>query len=168
MGAKIMHLGGRRPGDYPVDPNTDAYIQGQPLRFHTVGALHLLELCTCFREGYSDGYAGLAIGYSGSANKVDNPTHPSDLYNGNASYYMAFNILKLDDTDPRNVDDEFPYDRTRTYLAGDDLYINVVGKLTNVTPLGGGGVYDDVCQYATPIAFVTKVATSYLEIQQIR
>ena len=165
MGAKIMHLGGRRPGDYPVNPNTDLYVQGQPLKFNTSGQL---ELCKCFRVGYDDGYVGLAIGYSGSANKVDNPTHPGDLYNGNASYYMALNLLKLDNTDPRNVDDDYPYDRTRTYLAGDDLYINDVGKLTNVNPLGGAGIYDDVCEYGEPIAVVTKVATSYIEIQQVR
>jgi len=165
MGGKIMHLGGIRVGDYPVNPNTAAYIQGQPLKFNTSGQL---ELCLCYREGYDDGYAGLAIGYSGHATRVDNPTHPSDLYNGNASYYMGHNILKLDNTDPRNIDDDYPYDRTRTYLPADDIYINVVGKLTNVNPGGGGGIYDDVCLNATPIAFVTKVATSYLEIQQIR
>jgi len=166
MGAKQLHLGGARPGDYPVNPNTTAYVQGQPLEFNTSGQL---QLCTCFREGYDDGYAGLAIGYSGSATIIQNPTHPSDLYNGNAAYYMAFNLLKLDNTDPRNTaGDDYPYDRTRTYQAGDDIYINDVGKLTNVNPGGGGGVYDDVCLNATPIAFVTKVASSYLEIQQVR
>ena len=163
MGAKLCHLGGRQPGDYDVNPNTNAYVAGQPLKINTSGQL---ELCLCYREGQDDGYVGLAKGFSGSAVSVANPTHPGDLYNGKATFFMALNIIKLDNQDPRNTaGDDYPYDTNDTFVPGDDLYINNSGKLTNAA-----GPYDTICANSTPIAVVLAVGSnqSYLEILQVR
>lgn len=164
MGCKVLHLGVFQPGDWDVSPTTDAYVAGQPLKVNTSGKL---ELCKCYREGYDDGYVGLAKGFSGNALNVVNPTHPSDLYNGKATFFGGHNMLKLDHEDPRNTNDIYPYDRAQTYNEGDDLYIGLTGLLTNIGP-DVSGVYRDVCPHATPIAVVMTVASSYLEIYQVR
>lgn len=161
MGAKIMHLGGYQDGTRTLNPATDAYVQGQPLKHNTSGQL---ELCKCYREGYDDGYSGLAKGHSGSMSDLK-----SDIYNGKATYWAGFNQLKLDADDPENHDDDtYPYATAPTYTPGDDLYINLSGQLTNIGPGAGGGVYIDVCANATPIAYVLTVGETYMIINQVR
>jgi hypothetical protein len=161
MGLLIRHLGGFQDGTIDVNPNTLAYVAGQPLKVNTSGQL---ELCLCYREGHDDGYCGLAKGWSGSVTAAD-PTHPSDIYNGKATYLAGFNQFKLDNNDPRNVNDDYPYDTNDVYQPGDDLYINTVGKLTNAA-----GPYDSICADATPVAYVVAVGAgnSYLIINQVR
>jgi len=164
MGAKIQFLGGYQDGTIEVNPNTDAYVQGQPLKINTDAQL---ELCLCYREGYDDGYAGLAKGWSGSAAVGD---RRSDIYNGKATYWAGFNQIRLDATDPRNPDnDVVPFDTAPIYNPGDDIYINVLGFLTNVGPAGPAG-YTAVCDNATPIAYVVSVGAedAYLVINQVR
>jgi len=159
MGAKLRFLGAWQDGEWDVDPDTLAYVQGQPLKFNTSGNL---ELCLCYREGYDDGYCGLAKGFSGSAT-----LNLSDLYNTKGTYWPGFNQFKLDNTDPRNTSDDYPYDTTLTYAVGDDIYIDGNGKLTNNGP-GAHQGYATVCADATPIAYVIAVGTDYLIINQVR
>jgi hypothetical protein len=163
MGAKIRHLGGYQSGDHSVNVHTDPYVQGQPLKFNTSGQL---ELCKCYREGHDDGYCGLAKGWSGAATIA---ARLSDIYNGNGTYFAGFNQLKLDHDDPRNEEDEYPFDTAPIYHPGDDLYINILGQLTNNHPDGNPG-YTAVCDDATPIAYVLQVGAnnSYLIINQVR
>jgi len=162
MGAKLRFLGtNQQDGEWLVDPDTDAYIQGQPLKFNTSG---MLELCKCYREGHDDGYCGLAKGFSGSlAERL------SDISNNKATYWPGYNQFKLDDTDPRNHDnDHFPYDTTLHYVPGDDIYIDENGLLTNNSP-GAHPGYGDVCDGATPIAYVIAVhGEDYIIINQVR
>ena len=161
MGAKLRFLGvNQQDGEWEVNPSTAAYVQGQPLKFNTSGQL---ELCLCYRAENDDGYCGLAKGFSGSTAFKD-----SDIYNGKATYWPGFNSFKLDNTDPKNPNnDDYPYDTTLTYLPGDDIYIDANGKLTNNGP-GAHAGYADVCASATPIAYVIAVATGILTINQIR
>ncbi len=174
MGAKIRFLGGYQDGTRPVSTaatteqsgNTlaNVYVQGQPLRINNVGDL---ELCNCYREGYDDGYAGLAKGWSGSVATGDKL---SDIYNGNATYWAGFNQYRLDSDDVRNSgNDVVPFDDTPVYNPGDDIFINTLGFLTNVGSSGPAG-YTSVCANATPIAYVLEVGTnnSYLIINQVR
>lgn len=161
MGAKIMFLAGFQDGTRTMNPATDAFVQGQPLKHNTSGQL---ELCKCYREGYDDGYSGLAKGHSGSM-----ADQKSDMYNGKSTYWAGYNQLKLDAVDPENPDDDdYPYDTVPVYTPGDDLYINLSGFLTNVGPGAGGGVYTDVCLHATPIAYVLTVGSTYMIINQVR
>jgi len=163
MGAKLQFLGGYQDGCFEVNPSTDPYVQGQPLKFNTTGQL---ELCLCYREGHDDGYCGLAKGWSGShTDKL------SDIYNGKATYWAGFNQMKLDTTDPRNENDDYPYETVVTYNEGDDIYINDLGQLTNIGP-GGSSGYADVCDDATPIAYVIAIPTSgaqtWIVINEVR
>jgi hypothetical protein len=161
MGCKVRHLGGYKDGNFDVNPLSDLWVQGQPLKFNTAG---LLELCKCYREAHDDGYCGLAVGHLGTL-----ADRKSDIYNGKAAYYAGYNQLKLDAADPENHDDDdYPYDTALVYTPGDDLYINELGFLTNIGPGGGGGVYTDVCLDATPIAYVLAVASTYMIINQVR
>jgi len=156
MGAKIMHLGGYQDGTRELNPATDAYVQGMPLKHNTSGQL---ELCKCYREGHDDGYSGLAKGHSGSM-----ADRKSDMYNGKATYWAGYNQLKLDASDPDNAEnDDYPYDVNDVFVAGDDLYISNFGKLTNIA-----GPYDTICEDATPVAYVLEVGESYLIINQVR
>lgn len=160
MGAKIMHLGGYQDGTRTLYPHSTSYVQGQPLK---VRIDDLLELCLCYREGHDDGYCGLAKGHFGSM-----ADQKSDLYNGKATYWAGYNQLKLDAEDPENPadgagTDDYPYDTDDVYQGGDDLYINTAGKLTNAA-----GPYDEICDGATPVAYVVEVGTTYLIINQVR
>jgi len=163
MGAKLQFLGGYQDGAQPVNPSTDTYVQGQPLKVNTSGRL---ELCKCFRVGHDDGYCGLAKGWSGSATMAN---RLSDIYNSYATYWAGFNQFKLDNNDPRNENDDYPYDTAPIYTPGDDIYINMVGKLTNVGP-GEVTGYTGVCDDSEPIAYVVQVGAnqSYLIINQVR
>jgi len=170
MGVQVRFLGGYQDGTLDVNPLTAAYVAGQPLKVNTSGQL---ELCTCYRQGYDDGYVGLAKGYSGSTTDKN-----SDIYNGKATYFAGFNQLKLDNQGTaRNANDNYPFDTSLTYNEGDDIYIDENGKLTNNGP-GAHPGYATVCSNATPIAYVVEVGTgvaadgtstySYLVINQVR
>jgi len=163
MGMTLQgHNGGFIDGGFDVNTSTTAYHAGMPLKINTSGTL---ELCLCFRNGYDDGYVGLARNHSGSTSDTK-----SDIYNGKAAYITFPAQVKLDNDDATDPADAYPWDVTRVYVPGDDLYINEVGYLTNVAPGGGGAVYDDVCANGSPIAIVMVVDSggTYLIINLIR
>lgn len=153
MGMKIKYLGGRRLGDFEVDPNTAAYVAGQPLQVNSSGQL------TLNTNGYQQGggatynHVGLALGHSGSTSD-----QYSDIYNGRAGVLVgAGNVVELNADDPENPNDALPYDDTLTYNEGDDIYIDTTGKLSNATPGGSGSA---VPAGSDPIAYVLVAPTS--------
>ncbi len=151
MGMKILFLAGRRVGDIPVSSSTTAYVAGQPLQLDSNGELTLNTNGYIYGGGATYNHVGLALGHSGSTSD-----RYSDLYNGKAGVLVgAGNIVELNNSDPENPDDDFPFDTSMTYSPGDDLYIDTNGKLTNAAP----GTYD-VPSNSDPIAYVIQPPSS--------
>ena len=126
MGMKILFMGGYRDGDEPVYVSAGAYHQGMPLKMCTD---HTIDWCKLHLVDGDDGYVGLALNFAGSTSDKK-----SDLYNGKAAYLAGTNKVKLDASNENDTSDTYPYLSTLTFLAGQELYIDTNGLLSNVTP----------------------------------
>lgn len=143
---KILYLGGFRDGDEPVYASAGVYHQGYPLMMRTD---HTVDWCKLNVRNGDDGYLGLALNFAGSTTDKK-----SDLYNGRAAYLGGCNKVKLDASNELDASDTYPYLSTLTFLAGQDLYVNTDGVLSNVNP---GGT--KVTASSASVARVAEVGT---------
>lgn len=149
MGLRIRFIAGPLPGGYDVYASSVTYAAGQPLKITANG----VELCQQYIEGNDDGFLGFARNHFGSTTDLK-----SDAYNGRAAYISGKgNILELNDDDPENGSDVFPF-HDNTYTVGEDLYISTTGFLTNTAPGGSNGGVTPAS--STPVAFVLEGRTA--------
>jgi len=144
MGMKILFLGGYRDVDETVYGSASVYHQGYPLKMRTD---HTVDWCKIHTLDVDSGYLGLALNFAGSTTDKK-----SDLYNGKAAYLAGPNKVKLDAGNENDTTDTYPYDTTKTYDEGQELYVDTNGKLSNDAP--GVGV---VPAASLPVATIVEV-----------
>ena len=151
MGIKILHLAGPLAGDFDVYASSGAYVAGSPLKIDANG----ISLCTDYIETSDDGFIGFARNHMGSTSD-----RKSDIYNGKAAFIAGKgNMLELNNDDPENADDVFPF-HDNTYVNGQELYVSTTGKLTNTNPGSSNGGTTTASSIPVAIVMIGRTSAS--------